>query len=206
MQESHSPVSVYGDMRSGNCWKVRWTLELTGRSYQWHETDIMAGASSTEAFLSMNPAGKVPLLQLSDGRCLSESNAITWFLADGSDLLPESRFLRAEVMQWQCFEQYSHEPYVAVARFIRHIMPWPNEREAEYQQKLKGGYEALSVLEQRLTDRDWLVGESLSLADICLYAYTHVAHEAHMSLDDFRAVRSWVARCADRLPDIGICY
>ncbi|MEN7341616.1 MAG: glutathione S-transferase family protein [Pseudomonadota bacterium] len=204
MQEELEPVAVYGDMRSGNCWKVRWTVEMTGRSYSWHETDIMAGASRTEEFLAMNPAGKVPMLRLADGRCLSESNAICWYLAEGSNLLPDDRFLRAEVMQWQCFEQYSHEPYIAVARFIRHIMAWPNERAEEYEQKLLGSHAALAVLESRLSGRDWLVGETLSIADISLFAYTHVAHEAHISLQDYDAVRAWIDRCQGSLPDIGI--
>ncbi|MEL7297510.1 MAG: glutathione S-transferase family protein, partial [Pseudomonadota bacterium] len=156
----------------------------------------------TDEFLHMNPNGRVPLLRLIDGQCLAESNAICWYLAESSALLPNDRYARAAVLQWQCFEQYNHEPNIAVARFIRQFLPWPNERVDEYHAKQAGGHQALAVMEQHLSDREWFVGESLSLADIALYAYTHVADEGGFSLRDYEALRAWLARCADALPDI----
>ena len=194
------PYRVYGDMRSGNCLKVRWMLELTGAHYEWIGVDILRGESRTEAFLALNPNGRIPLLQRADGRCLAESNAILYYLADGTPWLPDDRFTRAQVIQWQCFEQYSHEPYIAVARFIRVYLGLPEDRRAEYESKRAGGYAALGVMEQHLAGADWFAGGAPSIADVSLYAYTHVAGEAGFDLAAYPCVRAWLARTAARLP------
>lgn len=195
--------TLYGDSRSGNCWKVLWTLVLTATPFRWQPVDILQGTTRKPEFLAMNRNGKVPTLRLSDGRCLAESNAICWYLAEGSALLPAARFARAEVMQWLCFEQYSHEPYVAVARFIRQFEPNPAAREDEFQARLPGAHKALAVMEQHLDERDWFVGDALTLADVALYAYTHVADEADIDLAPYVALQRWLDRCAAALPDIG---
>ncbi|MEM9171440.1 MAG: glutathione S-transferase family protein [Pseudomonadota bacterium] len=195
---------AYGDMRSGNCWKMRWVLELTEQRYRWQETDILAGASRRDAFLKLNPNGRVPLLQLPDGQCIAESNAIIHYLADGTKLLPATRLARAQVLQWQFFEQYSHEPNIAVARFIRQFTDWPQTRANEYDSKRAPGLAALGIMEVHLADRAWFVGDALTLADISLYAYTHVADEGGFDLAAFPALRGWLHRCAAQLPDIGI--
>lgn len=196
------PYRVYGDSRSGNCMKVRWMLELSGRDYEWHAVDILNGGTRTEAFLALNPNGRVPVLQRADGSCLAESNAILYYLADGTPWLPSATFERARVLQWQCFEQYSHEPYIAVARFIRVYLGLPASRRAEYESKLPGGYEALAVMERHLARERWFVGATPTIADISLYAYTHVADEAGFDLAAYPAVRAWLARMAEALPQI----
>ncbi|MFF7708204.1 glutathione S-transferase N-terminal domain-containing protein [Pseudomonas sp. NPDC007930] len=188
--------TVYGDVRSGNCYKIQLMLHLLGQPYRWVPVDILAGDTQTDAFLAKNPNGKIPVLELEDGNCLWESNAILNFLAEGTALLPSEPRLRTQVLQWQFFEQYSHEPYVAVARFIQYYQDLPAERLAEYHRCHKGGYKALRVMERQLLVTPFLVGEAFSIADIALYAYTHVAHEGGFDLEPFPAVRAWLARVA----------
>ncbi|KTT54609.1 glutathione S-transferase [Pseudomonas oryzihabitans] len=195
---------VYGDRRSGNCYKVVLMLHLLGLEYRWHEVDILAGETQSEAFLAKNPNGKIPVLELEDGTCLWESNAILNFLADGTRFLPSEPRLRTQVLQWQFFEQYSHEPYVAVARFIQLYQGLPAERREEYEVCLVRGYKALRVMEQQLQRTPFLVGEDYSIADIALYAYTHVAHEGGFSLDDYPAIQAWLARVAAQPRHIAI--
>ncbi|WP_165664529.1 glutathione S-transferase family protein [Metapseudomonas otitidis] len=187
---------VYGDVISGNCYKVKLILELLGQPYQWVPVDILKGETRSEAFLALNPNGKIPVLELEDGTTLWESNAILNFLAEGSDLLPTEPRLRTQVLQWQFFEQYSHEPYVAVARFIKRYQGMPAERAEEYQVCLVRGYKALRVMEQQLSRTPYLVGDTYSIADIALYAYTHVAEEGGFDLSGFPAIQSWMARVA----------
>lgn len=187
---------LYGDRRSGNCYKVQLILALRQIPYQWIEVDILKGETRTPEFLEKNPNGKIPVLELEDGSYLWESNAILNFLAEGSDLLPSEPRLRTQVLQWQFFEQYSHEPYVAVARFIQLYQGRPAEREAEYQCCISRGYRALQVMEQQLERTPYLVGGQYSIADIALYAYTHCAHEGGFSLDEFPAIRAWMERVA----------
>lgn len=189
---------VYGDHRSGNCYKVRLILELRGLAYEWIPVDILNGETQTPAFLEKNPNGKIPVLELEDGTCLWESNAILNFLAEGTGLLPSEPRLRTQVLQWQFFEQYSHEPYVAVARFIRLYQNMPEERQAEYECCLHRGRRALQVMEKQLQRTDYLVGGEYSIADIALYAYTHVAEEGGFELADFPAIRAWMARVASQ--------
>lgn len=195
---------VYGDRRSGNCYKVVLMLHLLGLEYRWHEVDILAGETQSEAFLAKNPNGKIPVLELEDGTCLWESNAILNFLADGTRFLPSEPRLRTQVLQWQFFEQYSHEPYVAVARFIQLYQGLPAERREEYEVCLVRGDKALRVMEQQLQRTPFLVGEDYSIADIALYAYTHVAHEGGFSLDDYPAIQAWLARVAAQPGHIAI--
>uniref|UniRef100_A4XVQ9 Glutathione S-transferase, N-terminal domain protein n=1 Tax=Ectopseudomonas mendocina (strain ymp) TaxID=399739 RepID=A4XVQ9_ECTM1 len=187
---------VYGDYRSGNCYKVKLMLHLLGKSYEWVPIDILKGETQNEAFLAKNPNGKIPVLELDDGTCLWESNAILNYLADGSEFLPREPRLRTQVLQWQFFEQYSHEPNVAVARFIQLYQGMPEERCEEHARCLKLGYKALKVMEKQLERTPYLVGEHYSIADIALYAYTHVADEGGFSLEAFPAVRAWLERVA----------
>jgi len=187
-------MRVYGDIRSGNCYKVKLTMALLDIEHSWVHVDILAGETKTAEFLARSPAGMVPVLELPDGRTLSESNAIIDYLAEGSLLWPEDRFERAQVLQWQFFEQYSHEPYVAVARFISKYLGLPEDRRAEYEAKQAGGHRALALMEAHLTGRTFLVGERLTVADISLYAYTHVAHEGGFDLGHYPALRRWLHR------------
>ena len=189
-------LRVYGDIHSGNCYKIKLLMNHLDIAHEWQHVDIMKGESRTAAFLARNPNGRVPVLELPDGRCLAESNAILNFLAFGSPLLPDDPWLRAQVLQWQFFEQYSHEPYIATARYIALYLGLPESRRAEYEAKQTGGHAALKVMESQLARHDWFVGERFTIADISLYGYTHVAHEGGFSLDAYPATRAWLARVA----------
>jgi len=187
-------LRIYGDSRSGNCYKLKLLCAELGMDFDWQEVDIVAGDTHTPEFLMMNANGKIPLLVLPDGRCLAESNAILCFLADGSEFFRGDAFARAEVLQWLFFEQYSHEPYIATSRFIIQYLGSPRDRQAELEQKKEGGYKALGVLEQQLEKSDYLAGNELSIADIALFAYTHVADEGNFDLGGFPAIGAWIAR------------
>lgn len=187
---------VYGDYRSGNCYKVKLMLHLLGRDYDWVPVDILRGESREAAFLKKNPNGKIPVLELEDGTCLWESNAILNFLAEGTEFLPSDARLRTQVLQWQFFEQYSHEPFIAVARFIKLYLGMPEDRLDEYAAKQLDGYHALQVMEQQLLRTPYLVGEQYSIADVALYAYTHVAEEGGFRLDGYPAICAWLQRVA----------
>lgn len=187
-------LTIYGDSQSGNCYKVQLLCALLDLRYEWIEVDILAGDTKQADFLAINPNGKIPLLLLQDGQTLSESNAIINYLAAGSALLPTDTFQLAKVQQWQFFEQYSHEPYIAVARFIAKYLGLPAARQAEYDAKQVGGHKALQVMEQQLSQTPYLVGEQLTTADISLYAYTHVADEGGFSLQQYPAILAWLDR------------
>ncbi|MCG8382693.1 MAG: glutathione S-transferase family protein [Gammaproteobacteria bacterium] len=187
-------MKVYGDHNSGNCYKIKLVLSILNLNCDWEDVDILANETQTSMFLSKNPNGKIPVLELDDGRCLSESNAIVNYLATGSPLLPADPFQQAKVLQWQFFEQYSHEPYIAVARFIAKYLNMPSDRKKEYEAKQAGGHKALGVMEQRLFESDYLVGKQLTTADISLFAYTHVAHEGGFDLSRYPAVVAWITR------------
>ncbi|MET1078129.1 MAG: glutathione S-transferase family protein [Pseudomonas sp.] len=195
---------VYGDYHSGNCYKVKLMLHLLGLESKWVAVDILKGETQTADFLAMNPNGKIPVLQFEDGSCLWESNAILNFLADGSAYLPSEPRLRTQVLQWQFFEQYSHEPYVAVARVIQRFQGMPAARLEEYQVCQVRGHKALKVMEQQLQRTPYLVGEHYSIADIALYAYTHVADEGGFDLTAYPAVRAWLARVAGHPGHVGM--
>lgn len=187
-------MKIYGDLMSGNCYKLKLVCDLLQLEHEWQHVDVLREETRAPAFLRLNPNAKVPLLELDDGRTLSESNAILNYLATDSALLPQDSFALAKVLQWQFFEQYSHEPYIAVARFIARYLGLPEERRAEYHAKQPGGHRALAVMELQLQQSDFLVGNQLSTADISLYAYTHIAPEGGFDLADYPAIRAWLAR------------
>jgi glutathione S-transferase len=191
-------MRLYDFLSSGNGYKVRLLLALLGVRFERVELDIVAGATRTPEFLAKNPNGRIPLLELDDGRRLAESNAILFYLADGTGFLPDERFARAQVLQWMFFEQYSHEPNVATVRYWLHHLELTPERRAAIEEKRRLGYAALGVMESHLAERTFFVGERYSIADVALYAYTHVADEGGFDLSPFPAVRAWLARVAAR--------
>ena len=191
-------IVLHDYLDSGNGYKARLLLSQLAIPYRHVEHDIMTGATRTPQFLAMNPNGNIPVLEFEDGRCLPESDAILWYLAEGSALLPESRFERAQVLRWLCFEQYSHEPYVATPRFIVRHLAADSPRRAELPQRLARGRTALQVMEVHLATRQYFVAERYSIADIALYAYTHVAPDGGLELEPYPKVRAWLSRVADQ--------
>jgi len=191
-------LRLYGTLESGNCYKVRLLLHQLDVPFAWIETDILQGQSRTAEFLAKNPNGRVPVLELEDGTCLAESNAILWYLAEQTPFLPVDRLDRARVLQWMFFEQYSHEPFIATSRFYLHFLRDPDGHAEALAQKRGPGYAALGVMERHLSAVDWMADCGYSIADIALYAYTHVAHEGGFDLGEFPAVRAWIARVASQ--------
>ncbi|MGI9281806.1 MAG: glutathione S-transferase family protein [Endozoicomonas sp.] len=187
-------MKIYGDIQSGNCYKIKLLTALLDLNHEWVVIDILNHETRTPDFLTKNPNGKIPLLELDDGRCLWESNAILNFLARDSELLPADPFLQAKIQQWQFFEQYSHEPYVAVARFINKYLGLPEHRRDEYENKQEGGHKALTVMEQQLSQSPFLTGEQLTTADLSLFGYTHVAHEGGFDLSQYPGIQNWIER------------
>ena len=187
-------ILVYGDSISGNCYKIQLLCSQLDIPYDWQEVDILQGDTRTDGFLAMNANGKIPLLALPDGRYLAESNAILVYLAEGSELAGSDSFSRAQVLQWMFFEQYSHEPNIATSRFIIQYLGSPPERQAALEEKRVGGYKALAVMEGQLGDNSFIAGPDYSIADIALYAYTHVADEGGFDLKDYPSVRAWLER------------
>jgi glutathione S-transferase len=183
---------VYGTASSGNCHKVRLALDLLHLQYRWHEVDILQGETRTPDYLAMNPNGKVPLLQIDSDVYLPESNAILCYLADGTHLWQGDRVQRAQVLQWMFFEQYSHEPYIAVARFVCGYLG--KHDDPRLPELIKRGNAALDVMEWHLTGRDWFAGDGLSIADLALYAYTCRADEGGFDLARVPQVSAWLAR------------
>lgn len=186
-------LTVHGDIRSGNCLKVKWMLDVLGRDYRWVEVDIMSGGSRTPEFLLLNPFGQVPALVLEDGRSLAQSNAILLHLAEGTPWIPLDAWERAKMLEWLFWEQYSHEPYIAVARFQR---VYAGKAADEVEPRLiERGNTALSRMESALTGADWLAGgQETTLADLALVAYTRVAHEGGFDLSLYPNIRSWIGR------------
>jgi glutathione S-transferase len=189
-------LRLHDFLSSGNGYKCRLLLHQLGIPYERVELDILKGETRTPEFLAKNPNGRIPALELEDGTVLAESNAILFYLAEGTPFLPQGRLERAQALQWLFFEQYSHEPFVAVARFIRHLLPEDSPRRAELPRLERGGYAALGVMERRLAGRPFLVADRYTIADIGLYAYTHVAGEGGFDLEPYPAVRAWLARVA----------
>ena len=187
-------MRLYDFLSSGNGYKVRLLLTQLAIPFERMEMNILEQATRTPEFLAKNPNGRIPVLELEDGTFLAESNAILFYLAEGTPLLPSGRLERARVLQWMFFEQYSHEPYIAVARAWLHIFGMDEERRRQLSQKQKLGYDALVVMEGHLAARAFFVGERYSIADIALYAYTHVADEGGFDLARFPAVRAWLDR------------
>lgn len=190
-------MKIYGDGKSGNCLKVKWTADALGLAHEWIEVDIMRGESRTADFLAMNPAGQVPTVILGDGRPLAQSNAIILHLAEGSRLVPTDPYDRARMLEWMFWEQYSHEPYVAVARFqVKYLGKSVADLEPRLVERAAA---ALQRLEDGLADSDFLVGEGVTLADVALVAYTRLAPEGGLDLDVYPRVKAWVARVEEAL-------
>ena len=197
-------LKIYGDILSGNCYKIKLLASFLSLEHEWIEVNILAGDTKTVEFLAKNPNGKIPLLELESGECLSESNAILNYLADATDLLPTAKFERAKVLQWQFFEQYSHEPYIAVARFINKYLGMPEDRKDEYHKLQSGGHKALLVMETQLQKMPYLIGDSLTIADISLYGYTHVADEGGFDLSGYPSIQKWIKRIQENPKYIGM--
>lgn len=189
-------LKLYGDRQSGNCYKPKLLMRLLGIPFEWVEVDVPGGGTRTPAFLAMNPNGRVPLLEIEPGTWLAESNAMLCWLAEGTPWMPEDRLQRAFVMQWLFFEQYSHEPYIATSRYWLHYLKQPERYRDQLEAKRPGGYAALAVMEGALSRADWFVADRYTIADIALYAYTHVAHEGDFDLNPYPAVRAWLSRVA----------
>ncbi len=190
-------MRVYGDLNSGNCLKVKFTADHLGLSYDWIPVDLRKGETRTKSFLAKNRFGEVPLVEFADGRTLAQSNAIIRFLARDSALLPKDAFAQAKMDEWLFWEQYSHEPYVAVARFqMVYLGKTLEEREARVVERAE---KALGVLEEALSGRTYLVGDELTVADISLLAYTRLAHEGGFVLSHRPAIRKWIAQCESDL-------
>ena len=186
---------LYDSQVSGNCYKVRLLFAHLGIEYERQELDVVDRSNRPDVLGARNPALRVPTLVLDDGRSLGESNAILNYFAEGTRYLPEDRFERAEVLQWQFFEQYDHEPNIAVARFLIEVSDAPPDP-AVLAEKHRGGYRALDAMERHLADREFLVGERYTIADISLYAYTHVADEGGFDMSGYGAIDAWLGRVA----------
>jgi glutathione S-transferase len=185
-------MKIYGDSISGNCLKVKWVADSLGLSYDWIETSVLASQTRTAAFLAMNPAGQAPAVILDDGRPLAQSNAIILHLAEGSDLIPADAYQRAKMLEWMFWEQYSHEPYIAVARF--HVAYLGKRVEDLEPRVMPRGEAALQRMEDGLAETPFLAGDAISLADVALVAYTRVAHEGGFDLAAYPRVRAWIGR------------
>ncbi|MFA5938302.1 MAG: glutathione S-transferase family protein [Sinimarinibacterium sp.] len=186
--------TLYGMTGSGNCYKPLLAMKQLGIPHRWQEVAVVKGETRTPEFLAKNPNGKVPLLELPDGRLLAESNAMLCYLAEGTPLLPSERYERALVLQWLFFEQYSHEPYIATVRFWVHYLGKRDEWREKIREAMKKGYAALGVMEQQLRKTSFIAGNDYTVADIALYAYTHVAHQGGYRLDDYPQVQAWLQR------------
>jgi glutathione S-transferase len=189
-------LTLYDYLDSGNGYKIRLLLALLNRPYRWVELDILAGATRVPEFLAKNPNGRIPTLELENGTYLAESNAILWYLGESTRFVPSDPLGRAQVLQWMFFEQYSHEPYVATPRFIEKHLPADSPRRSELSKRLEQGRAALAVMETHLATRQYLVAERYTIADMALYAYTHVAEEAGLELKPYPHLCGWLARVA----------
>jgi len=187
-------VRLYDYLPSGNGYKVRLLLTQLAIPFERIEMDIIKGETRTPDFLGKFPNGRIPAVELEDGRLLFESNAIMSYFAEGTPMLPADRYERAQALQWMFFEQYSHEPYIAVARFFAMHPEFKDERRAGLPRLMKLGYDALAVMEGHLVRREWFAGNRYSISDIALYAYTHVAHEGGFDLARYPAIRGWLNR------------
>ena len=187
-------ITLYGMSNSGNCYKLQLLMSHLGREYAWEEIDVLRGENLSPEFLALNDRGKVPVMKLDDGRTMSESNAILNYLAEGSDLLPTDPWDRAKTLQWMFFEQYSHEPCIAVARFIRKFLPADHPRRASLDALFASGNEALAAMERHLCRLPWFGGERYTIADIALFAYTHIAEDGGFDLGGYPHVERWLKR------------
>lgn len=197
-------LRVYGDVYSGNCYKAKLLLSHLDLPHEWIPVDILKRETRTPEFLAKNPNGKIPVLEIDAEVFLAESNAIIHYLAAGTPYLPADRLGHARVLQWLFFEQYSHEPNIATARYIVRYLGRPREEEQRLQQRMTPGYRALDVMEQHLSTVQFFVGERYTIADIALYAYTHVAHEGGFDLSSYRSIRSWLGRVRQQPGYVGM--
>jgi len=187
------PIQIYGDRISGNCLKVLYTAQHLGREFVWRDVDVLKRETRTEEFLRLSPAGQAPIVVTEDGRVLAQSNAIILWLAEGSALIPADPFDRAKMYEWLFWEQYSHEPLIAVRRFQKlYLKKSDAQIDADL---LPKGKAALGLMDRHLSGKSYFVGGVLTLADIALLAYTRLAHEGGFDLNEFPNVRAWVARC-----------
>jgi glutathione S-transferase len=189
-------VLLYNSAVSGNCYKVRLLLAQLGLDYGTVDVSVVDRSNRAELLGDLNPGHRVPTLVLDDGRPLAESNAILWYFGDGTQFVPADSYERAQVLQWQFFEQYSHEPNIAVARFWLAYSGAPERFADQLPARMQGGYAALDAMERHLDSQTFFVGERYSLADISLYAYTHVAHEGDFDLEPYPKIRGWLERVA----------
>ena len=187
-------LRLYDFLPSGNGYKIRLLLTQIGMPFERIEVNITKGETRTPEFLSKNPNGKIPLLEIEPGKYLAESNAILVYLSEGTEFLPYDRFLRAQVMQWLFFEQSSHEPFIATSRFLMSVLGKPQEYHEAIKQRREPGYAALRVMEKHLSSHTFFVGDRYTIADIALFAYTHVADEGGFDLTEFSAIQAWIAR------------
>jgi len=195
---------LYNSAVSGNCYKVRLLAAQLGLPLELRELSVVDRSNRAEVLGDLNPARRVPTLVLDDGRPLAESNAILWYLGDGTEFVPDNRYERAQVLQWQFFEQYQHEPSIAVVRFLIAFSGEAEKHTERIREQTANGYVALDAMERHLVDRTFLVGERYSVADISLYAYTHVAHEGGFDLAPYPAIHAWLDRVAGRSGHIAI--
>ena len=188
---------LYNSAVSGNCYKVRLLFAHLGIAYEVREVDVVDRSNRPDILGGLNPALRVPTLVLDDGRPLAESGAILWYAGEGSRFVPDDRYTRAQALQWMFFEQYEHEPAIAVARFLIAYSQLPRD---QYEKRLprlwSDGVRALDTMERHLADREWFVGDSMTIADVALYAYTHAAEEGEFDLGRYAAVRRWLDRVA----------
>jgi glutathione S-transferase len=189
-------VLLYDSRVSGNCYKVRLLLAHLGLPYERREVDVVDRSDRPEILGELNPALRVPTLVLDDGRALAESGAILWYFGEGTRFVPQDRYERAQVLQWMFFEQYDHEPAIAVARFWLSYSGRRHEFEPRREERTAAGYRALDAMERGLQGRRFFVGDGMTLADIALYAYTHVADEGGFDLGRYPSIRSWLERVA----------
>lgn len=190
-------MKIYGDLISGNCLKVKWTCDRLGIPYEWVPVDVVAGETRTPAFLARFPQGQVPAVDFEDGRTLAQSNGIIRYLARGSALLPEDAYTQARIDEWLFWEQYSHEPYIAVLRF--HMRYLGKTRDQCEPWRIERGEKALDFMESRIAGRDYYVGGTVTIADVALLAYTRLAHEGGFDLSGRPGIRKWIARCEGAL-------
>jgi glutathione S-transferase len=188
---------LYNSDISGNCYKVRLLLAHLGIAYEKREVDVLDRSARPELLGGLNPALRVPTLVLDDGRPLAESNAIIWYFGEGTRFVPDDKYARAQVLQWMFFEQYEHEPAIAIVRFLLAYSGRPREEFGDLiETKTRAGYRALDAMEKHLDGRTFLVGDSLTVADVSLYAYTHAAEEGEFDLSGYPAIRAWLDRVA----------
>lgn len=183
---------VYGDMLSGNCYKIKLLMEFLNIKHQWTHVDILESETQADDFVKMNPNQQIPVLEINESVALCESNAILNYLAKGSSFLPDDHLKKAKVLQWQFFEQYSHEPYIATARYINIYLGLPEERKQEFASKQVSGHKALKIMDKHLEGNKYFVGESPTIADISLFAYTHVAHDGGFDLSEYTQILRWI--------------